>query len=205
MPEKETNIEQMILETAERLFLEKGFAMTSTTQIAKEVGCNQAMVHYYFRSKEKLFEAIFEKKIKMLVAPFLQPSDNTIPFTQRLTRLIETHFDIIKANPGIPFLFFNELLTNPVRLEAFKNRIADLPQSVLGKLGNDLRTEIEKGTIRPMSTIDLLMTIVSLNITIFLMLPLLRNAFVIGDKEVTELIEKRKQENVRIILKSLTP
>jgi AcrR family transcriptional regulator len=48
----EQNMEQAILETAERLFLEKGFAATSTTQIAKAVGCNQALVHYYFRTQE---------------------------------------------------------------------------------------------------------------------------------------------------------
>jgi len=60
-------MEQLIVETAERLFLEKGFAMTSTTEIAKEIGCNQALVHYYFRTKAKLFEAIFEKKIKLFI------------------------------------------------------------------------------------------------------------------------------------------
>ncbi|MBP6661652.1 MAG: helix-turn-helix transcriptional regulator, partial [Paludibacter sp.] len=47
----ESSLEESILETAERLFLEKGFALTSTTEIAKAVGCNQALVHYYFRTK----------------------------------------------------------------------------------------------------------------------------------------------------------
>ena len=56
------SMESIILETAERLFLEKGFAMTSTTEIAKEVGCNQALVHYYYRTKENLFNVIFEQK-----------------------------------------------------------------------------------------------------------------------------------------------
>ena len=51
-------MEIVILETAERLFLEKGFGMTSTTEIAKEIGCNQALIHYYFRTKENLFNII---------------------------------------------------------------------------------------------------------------------------------------------------
>jgi AcrR family transcriptional regulator len=58
----ESSMEQSILDAAEKLFLEKGFAATSTTQIAKEVGCNQALVHYYFRTKDNLFNRIFEKK-----------------------------------------------------------------------------------------------------------------------------------------------
>ena len=56
-------MEIQILETAEKLFLEKGFASTSTTEIAREVGCNQALVHYYFRTKENLFNTIFEQKL----------------------------------------------------------------------------------------------------------------------------------------------
>ena len=56
----EKNMEKAILEAAETLFLEKGFDATSTTQIAKAVGCNQALIHYYFRTKENLFDTIFE-------------------------------------------------------------------------------------------------------------------------------------------------
>ena len=61
----ELSMEQAILETAENMFLNKGFAATSTTQIAREVGCNQALVHYYFRTKENLFNVIFEQKFKL--------------------------------------------------------------------------------------------------------------------------------------------
>ena len=52
-------MEQAILRAAERLFLDKGFALTSTTEIAREAGCNQALVHYYFRTKENLFSKRF--------------------------------------------------------------------------------------------------------------------------------------------------
>jgi AcrR family transcriptional regulator len=62
---EEQSMEQAILEAAEKLFLEKGFASTSTTQIAREVGCNQALVHYYYRTKENLFNTIFENKFKL--------------------------------------------------------------------------------------------------------------------------------------------
>jgi TetR/AcrR family transcriptional regulator len=72
MPEQtqENTFEQAILEAAEKLFLEKGFAMTSTTEIAREAGCNQALVHYYFRTKAKLFDSVFEKKAVCFFPPF---------------------------------------------------------------------------------------------------------------------------------------
>ena len=203
--EKDINNENLILEAAERLFLEKGFALTSTTEIAKEVCCNQAMVHYYFRTKDKLFEAIFEKKMKKIFAPFLQDFDFDMPFEQRLTRLIESHFDVIKENPKIPFLFFNELLTNPARVEALKSKISELPKSVISKINNELQAEIEKGNIRSMSTMDLLISIVSLNVTIFLLSPIVKNVANMKDEDFKSIIENRKKENVLIILRSLKP
>lgn len=202
---KDSTTEQMILETAERLFLNKGFAMTSTTEIAKEVGCNQAMVHYYFRTKDRLFEAVFEKKIIKFIAPFLQTINENKPFKERLILLIESHFDTIKDNPKIPFLFFNELLTNPTRLESFKNKFSELPQSVFLKLSKDLEEEVEKGTIRRMNIIDLLITIVSLNVSIFLLAPIFKNVTDMTDEAFNKLLEGRKQENVHIIMKSLQP
>lgn len=207
MLQKNSNTEQIILETAERMFLEKGFAMTSTTDIAKEVGCNQAMVHYYFRTKEKLFESIFEKKIKLFASPFLQvqANDENLTFEVQLKKLIEAHFDIIKANPRIPFFLFNELLTNPNRLESFAKKVAEVPLTVLSKIGEELDVEIEKGTIRPMNTIELLLTILSLNITPFIMIPVFKKVINISDSELDRIIDNRKHENVHIILRSLKP
>ena len=86
----ELSMEQVILETAERLFLEKGFTATSTTQIAKAVGCNQALVHYYFRTKDNLFNTIFEQKFKMLFEN-LYASQNfgNIPFPEKVKHAVE--------------------------------------------------------------------------------------------------------------------
>jgi len=203
--EKDNNTEQMILKTAEKLFLEKGFAMTSTTEIAKEVGCNQAMVHYYFRTKEKLFESIFENKMKNFIAPFLKPNVGNLPFEEQLKNLIEAHFDFIKNNPKIPFLFFNELLTNPKRQESLKNKIAQLPQSVISNFEKDLQAEVEKGNIRPMNIIDLLLTIISLNVTIFFASPLINTITNVSDDDFNNVIEHRKRENLLIIMRSLKP
>ena len=66
------NMEEAILEKATSLFLEKGFEATSTSEIARSVGCNQALVHYYYRTKERLFERIFQKKIKFLLGSLLK-------------------------------------------------------------------------------------------------------------------------------------
>jgi AcrR family transcriptional regulator len=89
------NMEKTILEAAEKLFLEKGFAMVSTTQIAKVAGCNQALVHYYFRTKDRLFEAIFAEKLKTFFSVIFQPQDESLTFEEKLKKYIGAHFDIL--------------------------------------------------------------------------------------------------------------
>jgi TetR/AcrR family transcriptional regulator len=202
---RDHNYEQAILEAAEKLFLEKGFALTSTTEIAKAVGCNQALVHYYYRTKDKLFDAIFEKKVQLFVTNLLKIGDENIPFEEKLKRKIESHFDMIRANPKLPFLLINELTTNPKRLESIKEKFSGLPKAALAQMERELKSEIEKGTIRPIETIDLLLTILALNVTLFFASPIIKAIGEISDEDFDKLVERRKQENVHTIIKSLMP
>ncbi len=96
-----TNLEQVILDAATELFLERGFDSTSTTDIAKKAGCNQALVHYYFRTKENLFQGIFKKNIETFLsfANNYKYSGEFFPF---LEKGIETYFDILKSNRNVP-------------------------------------------------------------------------------------------------------
>ncbi|MEI7500291.1 MAG: TetR/AcrR family transcriptional regulator [Bacteroidota bacterium] len=197
--------EQIILETAEKLFLEKGFALASTTEIARIAGCNQALVHYYFRTKERLFEAVFENNAERFVSLFFQNVQENVSFEEKIRKKIEMQYDFLKANPKLPFLFFNELNTNPHRLNLLKEKIGDLPKSYFIQLENELRIEIEKGVIRPMTAIDLMLTILSLNLVLFLSTPVLKVLTGMTETEFHNLIENRKRENITVILKSLRP
>ncbi len=199
------NMEQAILKAATRLFIEKGFAATSTTEIAKEAGCNQALVHYYFRTKDRLFTTIFGEKMKFFVTSLLQISDEQIPFEDKLAKTIETHFDIISQEPKFPLFFFSELATNPKRRNMLKESLGDMPQVIVAQFERELQNEIDKGNIRPVTVFDLLLTIVSLNITGFIVEPVFKAVTKLSDEEYLALMQKRKKENVYIILKSLKP
>lgn len=203
--DKDISMEQNILETAEELFLDKGFALTSTTEIARKVGCNQALVHYYFRTKEKLFETIFERLAKTMVSSILRDDDPSKPFEERLRVVIESHFDLLMKHPKLPFFFFNELTTNPKRLEALASKLKVIPSTMLQRFSSDLQAEIDRGRIRPMEPIMLLLTIVSLNITPFLVKPIFQSFTEMDDKQYKAIMIERKKENVRIIMRSLVP
>lgn len=197
--------EQAILEAAERLFLEKGYALTSTTEIAREVGCNQALVHYYFRTKEKLFESIFERKAQLMLSAILKLDDPTQPFEERLRKLVENHFDIMVENPQLPFLFLNELLTNPKRLELLTQKFQMLPLTLMERFANDLQNEIDKGRIRNVTPISILLTVLSLNLTPFIIRPIFQKMTNTSDELFNVIIQQRKQENILILMRSLMP
>lgn len=201
----EHNMEQAILKAATKLFLEKGFAATSTTEIAKEAGCNQALVHYYFRTKDRLFSAIFEKKMKFFISSLLQIGSEDIPFEEKLTKKIETHFDVIREDPRFPLFFFTELSTNPKRLQTLKEMLGDMPQVIVKQFQEELQKAIESGRVRPMSVFDLLITMVSLNLMVFIGEPVFKAITKIPDDDFLKLVERRKKENVHFILKGLKP
>jgi len=201
----EQTMEQAILESATKLFLEKGFKATSTTEIAKEAGCNQALVHYYYRTKDRLFEDIFEKKMKFFIGSLLEISQEKLPFKEKLAKKIEAHFDAILADPQLPLFLFNEVNSNPSRLEQLREKLGKLPGEVFVQMKTELDTEIALGNIRPITVYDLLLTIVSLNIMIFIAEPMFKTITRISDEDFMKLRERRKKENVHIILNSLKP
>ena len=196
-------MEEKILEAAEKLFLDKGFALTTTTEIAKEAGCNQALVHYYFRTKEKLFQRIFEEKLKFFASAFFSAGQQGNTFEERLARKIEAHFDMLARNPKLPLLLINELTLHPERLTEIKANISAIPLSILHSLESDLNAEIEKGTIRPVTVFDLILNIVSLNVFLFVSRPVVNTVLNLTEEESQKMIASRRKEIVETILGSL--
>lgn len=197
--------EQLILATAEKLFLEKGYSLTSTTEIAKIAGCNQALVHYYFRTKDRLFDAVFEKHSTIFISSLLQRMEDHLSFEEKVRKKVEIHFDVMMANPGLPFLFFNEINTNPGRFNQLKVQIGNSENSFISQIESELNLEIEKGAIRPMTATGLLLTILSMNLGLFIAGPFLKTITTMQDSEYQNLMDHRKRENTTVILKSLRP
>lgn len=202
---REQSMESIILETAERLFLDKGFALTSTTEIAREAGCNQALVHYYFRTKKQLFIRIFEEKVKIFAGAFFSIDEKPGTFLEKLTRKIEAHFDIVARNPKIPFLLINEITTNPQRIQALHKSIGDYPTDIIRRMSEELNEAIARGEVRPITVLDLILTILSLNVMPQLLRPVLEEVMPLPTEEVQKLIARRKKENVQVIINSLRP
>lgn len=200
-----TDSEKAILDAATQLFLEKGYASTSTTEIAKEAGCNQALVHYYFRTKERLFEAVFAEKFQGFATSILEINQEDISFEEKLRLKIESHFDMLTDNPKLPLMIAYEMNTNPERLASMKEKLGDLPSIVFSGFQQELDAENKKGNIRETRVIDLIFNILALNLSVFIIGPILRSFAGLTEEEFKDLIIHRRAENVNTILKSLRP
>ena len=200
------NMEQAILETAERLFLEKGFASTSTTQIAKAVGCNQALVHYYFRTKENLFNIIFESKFKLF---FQKIFDTTqlinMSFPDKIKHIVETHFDLLLENPKLPLLILNELARQPEQMSILREKLHTIPEKLFSLMNEELEIEIAAGRAKNINFVDIVVTIISLNIALFTMLPVAAEVVQFNELQQKALMAHRRSENVNIVMSYIKP
>jgi len=200
------SMEDHILTVAESCFLEYGFDKTSTTMIAKQVGCNQALIHYYFRTKLNLFSRIFERKFmtvytNMTAAPFKQGTS----FLDKVTLFIETHFDMIHKDPRLARLIINELHRLPTLVAEVKEQLREKPLAMIQALDNEREAAIEKGLIRPISLLDLALTVLSLNLAPIFLMPVLSNVLTLDEQAQQALITARRQQIVTTVLNSLRP
>ena len=171
--ERNQNIEKRILWVAERLFLEKGFNGTSTTEIAKTVGCNQTLIHYYFRTKEKLFWDVFEPKVEQVVEYLDAPLDESLDFKERIRNVIDFYFGILELDERLAPFIVNELIMNPGRWDTFRDRYLrnESRSSAFKRFEIMVEEEINAGRIRQIRALDLLLNIMSLTISVFIVAP----------------------------------
>ena len=106
--------EEKIKEAARKVFTKKGFAATRTRDIAEAAGINLALLNYYFRSKEKLFELIMIEKLRKFfgfIAPII--IDDTTSLETKLELLASNYVDMLLTNPDLPFFIIGEVRNNP--------------------------------------------------------------------------------------------
>lgn len=202
----EISMDKLILEAAEKLFLEKGFSLTSTTEIAKAVGCNQALVHYYFRTKDNLFNTIFENKFKVFFQEIFEMKNMAgLEFTDKIRLLIESHFNLLIDNPKMPSLILNEMSRKPEQIIILKDKLHSLPEKFFTELNKELQEAIVKGKVREINLFDLILNVLTMNLSMFILMPIIENVFSFNESQKEYMIHHRKVEIVDFILKSLRP
>jgi AcrR family transcriptional regulator len=204
MRTKEKSKEEAILDAAEQEFLDKGFEAAKTTNIASMAGVTHAMLHYYYRTKENLFNKIFDAKLDLIKKMlFHLVDDPDMPFFEKIRGAMEMHFDFLRENPKLVRFVINELVFKPKRLKLLEKEFEKIANTIISRVKPAIESEVEKGTIEPIEPITLIIDIASLNIFVFAAMPLLRIFAVDKFGGENDFLEARKKENVEIIMRRL--
>lgn len=196
--------ESRILRAAEKEFFEKGYIGARTTSIAEAAGVTHTMLHYYFRTKDKLFEQIVSKKINMLGDIILSAiGDNNLPLEDRIRQGVERHFDFISANQDLPRFIVNEVFSHPERIEILKTSIQNIVNDLLNNLQQEIDEYAAKGLCQQADARMILIDIVSLNVFSFMAAPIVKEAIGYSYKSYDEFLTLRKKENVETVLRKL--
>ena len=196
--------EQLILEAAEREFLDKGFKNASTTAIAERAGVTQAMVHYYYRTKEKLFNKVFQIKVLKAAGSFEAALCDSGIFEDVIRNFIEKHFDFVAENPQLMNFVYNEITSNADSRKLVLEVMEPKVKPILGHLAKLIDDEVKKGTIRQIKIIDLMMNIASINLISVMALPMMKELIPNQPDEVyVNFLKERKESNVQFILNAL--
>lgn len=201
---EEATKEQLILQAAEEEFLLKGYSGAKTTSIAKKAGVTHAMLHYYYRTKENLFQKVFQQKAQMIGDAFEIILDENRPFEELLRAFVERHFDFVMSNPGLINFVYNEIRVNEENGLLLREVLRSKINYIAGRFGNIIKKETLKGTIREINPLDLFLNIVTLNLSSSIFFSI-AGEFILDKKFEDEemLLEKRKENNVQLILNSL--
>lgn len=202
---EDKNKKELILKAAEEVFIAKCYIGAKTTEIAKLAGITHAMLHYYFRSKENLFEIVFRSKVELLANSFFSMADKDLPLIQIIKESVNQHFEFIKSNPKVIVFIITEINNNNLS----SNLWNEIATPIFGKIIHILKLKLEKeicpSTIREIDPLNLIMTVLSLNIFPFLALSLLEAIKKLSKTELNTFLELRRKENIRIIELLLKP
>lgn len=204
--QQDKDTECLILQAAEREFMSKGFLGARTTSIAEAAGVTHAMFHYYFRTKEKLFERIITEKIAMLKEAVVGSiTDINAPLSEIIRSVINRHLEFVAANPDLPRFLVGEIFNNPVRSASFLESLRRIAPTFLNVLQDKINSEANNGACRRVDANMLMLDIVSLNVFPYMAAPAVNAALSDCMDNADAFLERRKKENFDTIMRKLRP
>jgi AcrR family transcriptional regulator len=160
---KDLSTEEKIKAAARKLFTRKGFAATKTRDIAEAAGINLALLNYYFRSKEKLFELVMKENVQLFLGAMIENiNNNPRPFEEQLNFIVGNYIDMLLENPGLPFFVLNllqsgDLPTNDKDDPLFRNM-----EQMRSSLLKNIQDAMKNGEIKDIHPLHIIANLMSL-------------------------------------------
>jgi AcrR family transcriptional regulator len=200
MRQKESATEQAILEAARKVFIERGYDGARMQEIADEADINKALLHYYFRSKDKLFESVFIEAFVKVVPSVMILLNSEDTLFSKIEKFVSLYLDTLNENPFIPGFILHELSHNQARIGSLIRGTGLNPQFFMAQVTR----EIEAGNIKNCDPRQLIVNLLSMCIFPFVAKPILKAVlFQNREEDYQRFIQDRKSEVTRFILAAI--
>lgn len=202
MKAKDKNTEERILEAASRVFLKKGMAGARMQMIADEAGINKSLLHYYYRSKDKLFLEVFRLAIRDFVPGIRGIIFSGMSVQEKLDHFIHQYMDVLLTKPFVPMFILQEIHRDPERLFNIFWEEGIQPAEIL----REFERSIERGDIRPFNPRHLIINVLSLCIFPVAARPMMQRMFFENDGEAyQQFLYERKEVISEFVINAIKP
>jgi TetR/AcrR family transcriptional regulator len=193
------NTEGQILIAAREVFIAKGYEGARMQEIADKAGINKALLHYYFRNKENLFDAVFSEVAAHLFPAVRQLLESDLAIKEKISFFVKIYLSALHENPYIPTFVINTLNSNPERFLKYIQKSGINPMM----LQKQIDEEASRGIIRPIKAEHLLVNTIAMCLFPFVARPIIQNIFQMSDTQYQAYLELRQAEVIDFVHKSL--
>jgi TetR/AcrR family transcriptional regulator len=202
MTESDKHTEDKIFEAATDIFVEKGMDGARMQDIATHAGINKALLHYYFRTKDQLFNKVFEKIAGKMFMKFAPVFAENFSLEEKIRFFFKTHISFLQDNPGLPGFILNEINRNPARIKKLLGTIEF--RKVWMLLLEQHKDELDKYNITEENMPQIMTTIASMSVFPFAARGILEGILQNIGVDFDKYIEERKEFAAEFVIKALT-
>ncbi|WP_312513834.1 TetR/AcrR family transcriptional regulator [Chryseobacterium culicis] len=192
---KKDQTQELIKETAKNLFFVKGKFDTTTQEIADEAGVNRTLINYYFRSRDKLIQIIFDEaqRVEQEKSKIIQNSD--LPFKEKISQFIES-----SLSTSLQYPYLETYIVSQINKGTCHQR--EIEEDILNDMYKDIEEEMELGNIEKMAPVQFILNMVSLLVFPSAIRPLFMENLLINDEEYDKIISERKEIIINMLFKN---
>ena len=209
-PGRDGNTERRILDAAHAVFLRTGTAGARMQEISREARVNSALLHYYFRSKDRLAEAVFLRAAGQLLPVVAGVLASPQPLPEKVKAIVEVEHDRLTRTPYLPAYIISELAHHPERIAQLVSALTGSQPDALGRrllriVGDQIDDEVRAGRMRPIAPEQFLVNLLSLCIFPFAARPMISALMGLDDKNFARFIRERRETLPDFVLNAVRP
>jgi len=207
---RDGDTEQRILDAAHAVFVRRGTAGARMQEIAAEAGVNQALLHYYFRSKDRLARAAFERAASEFMPTVIQVLASDTELEAKVARIIALELDHLARAPYLPGYIISEVTHHPERARQLITAVTrrapeDIGPKVVAMLRKQIEARVRSGGMRPIAPEQFIVNLMSLCIFPFAARPMILEMLGIDQRGFDQFIVRRRQDLTAFFLGALRP